>query len=50
MFFTYFSMVCKSRALATLLVIMTNPLFYMWMKSAITSDLIFLSILLMSVT
>ena len=50
MLFTYFLMVCKSKALATLLVIITNPLFSIWMKLAMTSDLMFLSALLMLVT
>ena len=49
-FFIYFSMACKSRALATLLVVITNPLFSIQMKSAMTSDLMFFSALLILVT
>ena len=49
-FFTYFLMVCKSRVLATLLVVITNPLFSIQMKLAMTSNLMFFSALLMLVT
>ena len=49
-FFMYLLMVWRLRAPVTLLVMMTTLLFSMWIKSAITSDLMFFNALLMLVT
>jgi len=48
-FLTYYSMVCRSKGAATLLVVITIPDCSDHVKSAITSDLIFLSALLILV-
>ena len=49
-FLIYFLIVLRSKVEATLLVVIVRPLLSAWIKSAIMSDLIFLSVLLMLAT